>query len=270
MYVHVAVKYRRFPPWSEKIYCLVRHVFYDHTYHVRTRRFDPLHKGLDPSTIKYWEDYGNETDTVEHLELDDDEEKTGVCFQGRSACRPSVIFDVPESAQCTKKYTRSETHSNGIITLQCSCENPKLLGFLVMRKPESTALALSTVILLTTQVLPALVAWSESVVLTHFKLPPHHVFHDNYCHLPSSAMIRVQWLLYMTRFIVDRFHYVAHKCSSFFDRTAYPCLDTHRTTSADSFNDRLKKVLLFISCATSKVWTTFLLFSYDLPCCMLQ
>lgn len=146
------------------------------------------------------------------LQDNDDAEKTGICFPARSMCRPLIVFDVPESAHGTKQYTRSETHSNAIMTLKCACDYPKLLGFIVMKKPESTALTLSS-------------------FLTHFPVPPRHVFYDNACNLFSSAILRVPWLLHMTRMIVDRFHFVSHKCSAFRPvRLLFPCHTSHHNS----------------------------------------
>ena len=82
-----------------------------------------------------------------------DAEKTGMSFPGRNQYRPMIVFDQKESKQCGKRYPKSKNHSAGILTVQCACRNPKLIGFIVMTRAESTSLALSA-ILMFLQIIP--------------------------------------------------------------------------------------------------------------------
>ena len=148
----------------------------------------------------------------------------GICFPGRLSCRPSIIFKGRDRSDCSKHYKTSRSHTLGLLTVQCSCDSPKLLGFLIMTQAESTALALSS-------------------VLTHFAIPPRIVFYDNACNLYKSVLIRVTWLLGKTRLIVDRFHYKSHKCCAYFNPDSYRQYDNERTETAESINARIEKGL---------------------------
>ena len=149
---------------------------------------------------------------------------SGICFPGRTRCRPSIIFKSKNEKACNKKYTKPRSHTPGLMTVQCACDAPKLIGFIVMTQAESTALALSS-------------------FLSHFPVPPKTVYYDNACNLFLSVMLRVPWVLKDTRLEVDRFHYKSHKCCSYFDPDVYPEFDTHYTETAESINARIKKTL---------------------------
>jgi len=103
--------------------------------------------------------------------------KTGICFPGRSRYRPGVIFEGKETHTCNKKYSAAEYHSPGLLTGQCVCENPKLIGFTVMTRAESTSLALSS-------------------ILSHLPVPPRVLYYDNGCNLFASTLLHFPWLLH--------------------------------------------------------------------------
>lgn len=151
-------------------------------------------------------------------------QETGLCFPGRRGVRPSIMFKSQDRQNCSKQYKSSKSHSPGLLTVQCACDSPKLIGFVIMTQAESTALALSS-------------------ILTHFRVPPRAVFYDNACNLFTSVMIRVPWLLGVTRLTVDRFHYKSHKCCAYFSPDSYRQFDLQRTETAESINARIKQSL---------------------------
>jgi len=55
----------------------------------------------------------------------------------------------------------------------------------------------------------------------------------------ASALLRVPWLLQYTRIVIDRFHNTGHTCSKFFDADSYIGLNSHRSSTAESFNARI-------------------------------
>ena len=132
-----------------------------------------------------------------------------------------------DTADCAKHYKTSKSHSPGLLTVQCACDSPKLLGFIIMTQAESTALALSS-------------------ILTHFGVPPRAVFYDNACNLLKSVLIRVPWLLGRTRLAVDRLHYKSHKCSAYFNPDSCRQFDMPRTETAESINARIERSLISV------------------------
>lgn len=153
--------------------------------------------------------------------------ETGIWFPGRLQCRPGIMFSSLDARQCKKKYSKSQRHSAGLMTVQCACQSPKLLGFIVMTRAESVALALSS-------------------LLTHFPVLPRTIFYDNACNMFSSAILRVPWVFRQTRMAVDRFHYKSHKCNSLFNPDSYSDFDAHRTETAESINARIEKSLPYM------------------------
>ena len=196
-----------------------------HIYHAE-EYFERLDQAITPEASTYWSNFGSGTISV-LKEASETAEESGICFPGRRMYRPTISFEGTEDQECSKTVLRTDTHSDGILTVQCVCSTPKLLGFIVMNKPESTEVALNS-------------------VLTHFKIPPRVVFYDNACNLFASALLRVPWLLNLSRFLVDRFHFKSHNCSTFFDPSSYRDLDVFKTTGAESINARIEKVLHFL------------------------
>ena len=200
--------------------------------------FNRLDNSISKESLEYWNTYGSVN--IGYMEdTTNIAEETGICFPGREMYRPTISFEGPETKECNKTILRTDTHSDGILTVQCVCETPKLLGFVVMRKPESTEVALTS-------------------ILTHFKVPPRFIFYDNACNLFSSFLLRVPWLLQFTKLMVDRFHYKSHTCSSLFDPGSYKDLDTFNTTAAESINARIEKVLFFLRYLRGKNYVPFL------------
>ena len=151
-------------------------------------------------------------------------ERSGICFPGRKRIRPCILFKSKTQEMCNKNYKTSKSHSPGLLTVQCACDAPKLIGFVVMLQAESTAMALSA-------------------VLSHFKTFPKTVYYDNACNLFLSTMLRVPWVLGKTRFLVDRFHFKSHTCSPYFDPDSYAAFDGDHTGTAESINARIDKTL---------------------------
>lgn len=173
---------------------------------------------MHPSCRDYWNKYATPSmDALEPVPRID-----AFSFPGRVQVRPSICFESGETHHCNKTYPLSKRHSPGILTVQCGCDNPKLIGYIVMTMAESTSLALSS-------------------VLTHFPVPPRCVVYDNACNMELSALPRVPWFLHTSKVVVDRFHYTAHKCSSFFDADCFSFLDRLKTTTAESINARIRK-----------------------------
>lgn len=192
---------------------------------------------MHPTALSYWSSYGK-IHFPEALPAVNDE-KTGVCFPGRPALRPGIRFEHGESVTCNKFYPTSKRFTNGVLTVQCCCPYPKLLGFVILQQPESTAMALTS-------------------ILTHFSIPPANIFYDNGCNLYASTVLRTPWLLHLSNIYVDRFHYRTHKCASLFDASTYLHLDSCHTSSAESFNSRLKSVIGFVRYLKGTNYMTFL------------
>ena len=209
----------------------------DHIDHAE-EYLDRLDQAITPEASMYWSKYGSGGISA-LMEVTQKTEETAICFPGRRMYRPSISFEGMEVQGCSKTILRTDTHSDGILTVQCVCSNPKLLGFVVMKKPESTEVALDS-------------------ILTHFRIPPRVIFYDNACNLYASALLRVPWLLNQTRFLVDRFHYKSHTCSTFFDPSSYRELDLFKTTGEESINARIEKVLCFLRYLRGKNYVPFL------------
>ena len=166
----------------------------------------------------------NNQTTTENRRVPDHSARTGMSFPGRPQCRPLFTFDHQEGKQCGKRYAKNSTHSPGLITAICVCGNPKLIGFIIMTRAESTALALST-------------------MLMFFPVPPFVLLYDNACNTIASALLRLPWLLLLSFIIVDRFHYKGHTCNAFYDADRYRRLDNIKTSAAESVNAKIKRGL---------------------------
>ena len=128
-------------------------------------------------------------------------ESSGICFPGRKRIRPYILFKSKTEEICKKNYKSSKSYNSGLLTVQCACDAPKLIGFVVTLQAEPIAMALSE-------------------LLSHFKAFPKTVYYDNACNLFLSKMLRVPWVLGKTRFLVDWVHFKSHTCSSYFDPDA--------------------------------------------------
>ena len=73
-------------------------------------------------------------------------EKSRICSPGRKRVRPCIAFKSKIEDGCNKNYKTSKSHSPGLLTVQCACDTPKLLEFVVMLQAESVSMALSAVL----------------------------------------------------------------------------------------------------------------------------
>ena len=170
---------------------------------------------------------------------EDESEKTGMSFPGRKQYRPMMTFDQKESKQCGKRYPKSRNHSAGVLTVQCSCSNPKLIGYIVMTRAESTSLALSA-------------------VLMFLQILPEYIFYDNACNMMASAVLRIPWLMLLCYVLVDRFHYKSHTCSRLFDPDQYQALHKIKTSSTESIAARIKRSLYHMRYLKGEALVVFL------------
>lgn len=88
---------------------------------------------------------------------------------------------------------------------------------------------------------------APSSLITHFQVPPRHVWYDNSCNMYDSAILRIPWFLHWTIFIVDRFHYAGHTCSNMFNDNLHRVLDNDRSTSAEVINSVIDKCVCHIA-----------------------
>ena len=184
--------------------------------------FETFDTQLTDDCKSYWKKYGSVH--IPPLEIQESSSVLGISFPGRRMYRPPFQCDQKETKECGKRYPQSKSHSPGLMTVQCVCKYPKLIGFILMDKAESTALALSS-------------------ILMFFHIPPHTLFYDNACNTVATALLRIPWLLIFTLIIVDRFHYLVHKCDAFFDADSYQAMDDNRTNSAEEINSKIKRAL---------------------------
>ena len=60
-------------------------------------------------------------------------QRTGEFFPGREQVRPGVDFGKSSKKKnvrsCRINYSKSDSHSPGIFTVQCACRHPKLIGY---------------------------------------------------------------------------------------------------------------------------------------------
>lgn len=149
---------------------------------------------------------------------------SGMSFPGRQQVRPLLTFDNKEAKQCGKRYPNNSSHSPGLLCVLCPCSNPKVIGFIIMTRAESTALALSA-------------------ILMYFVIPPSVVFYDNGCNTVDAALLRIPWLLLFIFIVVDRFHYKIHTCSDIFNADMYRQLDDLKTSVVEAINAIIKRAL---------------------------
>jgi len=148
-------------------------------------------------------------------------QRTGEFFPGRPQVRPRMDFGrsarTENARSCRKVYTKSETHSPGIFTVQCVCSHPKLIGISVMEECEGVSTALS-------------------VLLARFRRLPRVCYYDNACNMSKSIILRCPWVNDECIIVCDRFHYHAHTCNSIWDPASYPSCADHATSGAESIN----------------------------------
>ena len=122
--------------------------------------------------------------------------RTGEIFPGRPEVRLRIDFSTTSHEEntrsCQKHYSASSTHSPGIFTVQCACENPKLLSLSIMQRCEGISTALY-------------------VLLYRSKRLQRVCYYDNGCKMGKSVLLRVPWVmnsvgLYVTGSTIGRTH----------------------------------------------------------------
>lgn len=190
--------------------------------------FEHLDYQMPEDCVSYWAKFG--TSAADQIDADNEMTLaafTGYVFPGRGKYRHDIRFDKYEMFDCNKLYVKSKRFTPGILTVQCCCNKPQLLGYIVMTRAESTGLALTS-------------------MLTNFQVPPRVVYYDNACNLVRSVITRVPWLMHLSKFMVDRFHYKSHTCSEIFDPDSYYSMGQDKSTTAESINARIEKSVPYL------------------------
>jgi len=212
----------------------------DHIKHAEAY-FSLLMEKLSPECKDYWRKYSGynlkpldtdsssvnqsgESTTISNRTATEHTNLTGISFPGRRLVRPPVTFDQKESKHCGKRYPKNSNHSPGLLCVMCACSNPKVIGYVIMTRAESTALALSA-------------------IMMYFPIPPTTIFYDNACNTLAAALLRLPWLLLFIYIIVDRFHYKVHSCNALFDADHYRMLDNVKTSVVEAINSIIKRAL---------------------------
>lgn len=94
-------------------------------------------------------------------------------------------------------------------------------------------------------------------ILMYFKIPPRVVYCDTACNMYSLTLLRIPWLLHITRFEFDRFHYKSHYCNSFLNPDTFRMMDGDSTSAADDVNARIE----IKPCPSSALWMVITLCS---------
>lgn len=157
----------------------------------------------------------------------------GDLFPGRPLLRQRVFFKNSKKEgwreECAKDYRSSPFHSPGLLSAQCACEHPKLLGVSVMDESESISTAINS-------------------IAARFSPLPRIVYYDNACNLTKSVALRFRWMFSETTFVCDRFHYAGHKCPGLFDPDTHNRCDKIPKSGAErhaSTYDSLKRTISF-------------------------
>ncbi len=138
-------------------------------------------------------------------------QQTGEIFSGTPAVRPRLDFGSSSKREnartCRKNYTKSETHSPGIFTVQCVCSHPKIIGVAVMEECEG---------------------------VPRFATLPMVCYYDNACKLLRSVVLTCPWVNEKCTIMCDRFHYASHTCNSICEPSSYRSCSMHATSGAES------------------------------------
>lgn len=141
--------------------------------------FKSLDRSLRPSCKEYAEKYsGVLIDNLPIKEGDLFGQMSRVLFPGNKPCRPMIFFDTNDYPNCNKYYVSSKKFT----PVLCTCSRPKLLGYIVMTRPKSVALAVSS-------------------ILANFKVPPRVIYYDNGCNFFQSVIPRTPWLLHYSKVV---------------------------------------------------------------------
>lgn len=178
------------------------------------------------STSRYWKRFGRTEDAVlggSGLDCAHELRGSSLCVSpGRRKCRNGITFEKFDKKECTKIFYQGNAAVPSLLTMQCACAHPKLIGFVVLTQFETISAAL-----------PCL--------LTHCKIPARNVWYDNECNSFESAMLRISWLLQWSRFVVDRFHYTGHNCCNIYNGELQKDLDQDRSVAAEVINSLINK-----------------------------
>jgi len=166
----------------------------------------------------------------------DDVLRTGVFFPGRRQCRASAFSskEKPETGSCSKHYQAArKTFSPGAFIVCCTCDHPKVLGFVVLDKREGP---------------PALL----NAITTRFAVLPDYIIYDFGCGAVRSALAKMPWLLAKSTITSDEFHIVNHVCSILFDPRSFWRTAAANTVAHEQRN-RAIKLLHHVLRATGQV-----------------
>lgn len=147
----------------------------------------------------------------------DAEDESLYTFPGRNRCRKGIDFEKVDRQDSKKHYFKGQSVVPTILTVQCACAHPKLVGLVVLRECKSISAALS-------------------FVLPHFPVPPRTVWYENACNSFDCVMIRIPWFLRWSMLMVDRFNFTDHTCSNMFNANLQSILDDDRSVSAEVIN----------------------------------
>ena len=98
--------------------------------------FEQMDNSMPSDCVKYWDKQGSVT--VDPMHQDgvanacERGDQSGFVFPGLRQFRDDLTFDVTEKFDCNKLYVASKRFTQGILTVQCCCERPQLLGYIVM------------------------------------------------------------------------------------------------------------------------------------------
>lgn len=166
----------------------------------------------------------------------DDVLQTGVFFPGRRQCRAAAFGskERPETGSCTKNYQAArKAFSPGAFIVCCTCDHPKVLGFVVLDKREGP---------------PALL----NAITTRFSVLPDYIIYDFGCGAVRSALAKMPWLLSESTITSDEFHVVNHVCSILFDPRSFWRTAAANTVAHEQRN-RAIKLLHHVLRATGQV-----------------
>lgn len=210
--------------------------------HLLEKRVDALEKyhtelsgKLHHSCVLYWEMFGKlqkapDTDdktclaaTTAAFKGSGAIENSTYVFPGRPRFRNAITFDEVDKQACIKNYFKGRNSpASSLLTVQCACSHPKIMGFVIIHQCESISAALSSLV-------------------THFPIPPRNIWYDNACNTYDSGMLQMPWLLRSSRLLVDRFHYTGHNCSNIFNGNQQNELDKDRSVAAEVINSIINK-----------------------------
>lgn len=185
-----------------------------------------LSTNLDKTCVDYWRQFGcsDAKPIVQSNGMTESKSKSkSLCvFPGRAKVSEALTFDKIDKQVCTKVYFKGKTMVPSLLTVQCCCAHPKLIGFLLLKECESIAAKISSVI-------------------THFTIPPRRIWYDSSCNDFDSAIRRIPWFMRLTMLVVDRFHLSGHVCSNMFNGNMHRFLDTDRSLAAEVINAIIDK-----------------------------